>query len=344
MIEQEFIQTAIDKLKQQTGLDVVYHAFEKDNDFGEILLPGCNHGLVVKCKKWLNKNNLQRFFAELELNHLIGDIVLITDYVNTNQATLLKERSVPFMDLAGNTYINRPPVYIDIQGKKPEKLDNKLAHIKQLGKAFQPKGMKVVFMLLIQPELVNKPMRAIADTAEVALGTVKQVLDDLVYQGFIVQRAQRTKELVNKKKLLDKWLDAYPTTLEAKLRKEVYTADKLELLRKLDLTDMGALWGGEYAAELCDNYLKTKDYLIYVQPEQKNEILKTAKLRKTKPGENLDQTAARVILAELPLAIDKVKGKQDCLAHPYLIYANLLASQNPRIIDAATRFYEKHIA
>ena len=349
MLEQELIYTAIDNLNQQTGLGIEYRVFEEGNIDGELILPNVEQRLFVECKKWLNKANLQKHLAELALKNRLTDVVLITDYINPNQATLLKEQKVPFIDLAGNTYINTPPIYIDIQGKKPEKPTHEITLAKQIGKAFQPKGMKVVFMFLVHSKLVNEPMRTIAEAAEVALGTVKQVIDDLIYQGFIVQKATRNnkkglKEIINPKGLLDKWLDAYPTTVEAKLNKEVYTTDNLELVKTLDLNDMNALWGGEYAVELCDNYLNAKDYLLYVPPEHKNHILKTARLRKAKTNEILNKTTARVTLAEPPLGIRKIKGEQADIAHPYFIYANLLASLDPRNIDAATRFYENHIA
>lgn len=349
MLEQELIHNAIDNLNQQTGLGIGYRVFEDGHFDGELVLPCVEQRLFVECKKWLNTINLQKHLAELTLKNTLTDVVLVTNYINPNQATWLKDNGILFIDLVGNTYINTPPVYINIQGKKPEKPTHEITLAKQLGKAFQPKGMKVVFMLLTHPKLVNEPMRTIAEAAEVALGTVKQVIDDLIYQGFIVQKAARNnknniKEIINPQKLLDKWLDAYPTTVEAKLNKEVYTTDNLELLRMLDLTNMAALWGGEYAVELCDNYLNAKDYLLYVQPEHKNHILKTARLRKAKTNEILNKTTVRVILVEPPLGIEKIKGEQAVTAHPYLIYAHLLASLDPRNIDAARRFYENHIA
>jgi hypothetical protein len=104
------------------------------------------------------------------------------------------------------------------------------------------------------------------------------------------------------------------------------------------------LWGGEYAAELCDNYLNAKDYLLYVKPEHRNELIKAARLRKAKAGEILDTAAIKVKVAAPPLDINKIKGKPDGMVHPYLVYANLLASLDPRNLDAARKFYENHIA
>ncbi len=344
MINQGLIQAAIEKLNLQTGLGAEYKTFKKECVEGELTLPNVKSNLIIKCKKHLHTTTLQKYIAEFKIKNQITDALLITEYINQNQAALLKEQKISFIDCVGNTYINCPPIYIDIQGNKPEKAHNKIALAKQLGKAFQPKGMKVVFMFLVQPELVNKPMRTIAKVAEVALGTVKQVIDDLIYQEFIVQKDQHTKIIYNSKALLDKWLDAYPVTVEAKLKQEIFTTDNTELLQKLKLNNVKAMWGGEYAVQQYDNYLNAKNYLIYVNPEHKKVILKTARLRKVKAEDDINDALTKVVLVEPFLAIEKLVGPKVNLAHPYLIYANLLASRDARNIDAATRFYEKHIA
>lgn len=340
MLEQELIQTAIDKLKQQTGLGINLQLHKNDFTDGELTLPGVNKRLIIECKKWLNKANLQRYVADININNTLTNVLLVTDYINPNQAALLQKKGATYLDLAGNAYINLPPIYIDIQGKKPDKPHNEIALVKQLGKAFQPKGMKVVLMLLTQTNLVETPMRTIADTAEVALGTVKQVIDDLIYQGFIIQKGQQKKELVNKQELLKKWLDAYPANMKAKLNTELYTTNTPDLIKALDLAQQQALWGGEYAAQQYDNYLMAKDYLIYVRPEYKNDILKAARLRKPTINEQVEH---KVLLVEPPVAIEKIQTKGNNLAHPLLVYANLMTSDDPRNADAARRLYENYL-
>ena len=177
-----------------------------------------------------------------------------------------------------------------------------------MGKAFQPKGMKVVFILLTHPELVNAPMRTIANTAEVALGTVKQVMDDLTYQGFIVQKSGKGKTVVNTKALNTAEFDGY--------------------------------WGGELAAERYDRYLKAKDFLIYLEPERKQAFLNAARLRKPAVNEVPDY---KVIVVEPPFEIKKIQGNLTGLAHPLLVYANLVISTDPRNMDAAKRLYDEYL-
>lgn len=343
-MDQELVQAAIEKLNLQTGLGAEYKTFKKECTKGELALPNAKSNLIIKCKKHLNIATFQKYLTELKLKNQTTNALLITEYINPNQAALLREQNTPFIDRVGNTYINCPPIYIDIKGNKPEKAHNEITLAKQLGKAFQPKGMKVVFMFLVQPELVNKPMRTIAKEAEVALGTVKQVIDDLIYQEFIVQKDQHTKTVINSKALLNKWLEAYPVTVAAKLNQEIFTTDNTQQLQKLELNKVNALWGGEYAVQQYDNYLNAKKFLIYVSPEHKKVILKSARLRKLKAEDDISSEVTKVVLVEPFLAIEKLVGPKANLAHPYLIYANLLASRDARNIDAATRFYEKHIA
>src|SRR5690606_17282300 len=103
---------------------------------------------------------------------------------------LCREKQVNFIDLAGNAYLCRPPLFIDIRGHKPLPEHQSQLTRRLTGKAFQPKGMKLVMMLLLKPELVAQPMRVMAEAADIALGTVKQVLDDLKQLGFILDKGK----------------------------------------------------------------------------------------------------------------------------------------------------------
>lgn len=350
--EKEIVNAAVERLNKQTNLGAELTFLEcvltknltkntaKEVD-GQLALPITQTTLNIECKKWINKANLPRLLANMRAHDPDLQTMLVTDYVNPKLAEQLKEQDIQFLDTAGNAFINQPPVYIDIQGKKPTKPNIEVTMAKQMGKAFQPKGMKVVYMLLTQPELVNAPMRTIADTAEVALGTVKQVMDDLHYQGFIVQKGDKGKVVENTKTLLDKWLYAYPENMQAKLNQTLFATDNPELLKAINVTDFDGYWGGELAAERYDHYLKAKDFMIYLAPEHKHAFLKAARLRKPAVNEIPDY---RVMVVEPPFEVEKIQGDQTGLAHPLLVYANLVTSTDPRSMDAARRLYDEYLA
>lgn len=346
MEEKEIVDIAVEQLNRQTALGAEVYYFKRDlkNTTKEVdaqlQLPMAQMTIKIECKKWINKTNLPRLLTDINAHTVDVQTILVTEYINPNIAEQLKELGFQFLDTAGNVFINQLPVYVDIQNKKPTKPNIDVAMIKQMGKAFQPKGMKVVFMLLTHPELVNAPMRTIANTAEVALGTVKQVMDDLTYQGFIVQKSGKGKTVVNTKALLDKWLDAYPANMHAKLNQTLFATDNPEQLKAINTAEFDGYWGGELAAERYDHYLKAKDFLIYLEPEKKQAFLNAARLRKPAVNEVPDY---KVIVVEPPFEIKKIQGNLTGLAHPLLVYANLVISTDPRNMDAAKRLYDEYL-
>ncbi|MBM7074529.1 hypothetical protein JQC92_21340 [Shewanella sp. 202IG2-18] len=343
MNEIQLITTAVDILNEKTNLNAQYienARYEIDAVDGQLKLPQLNIPLQIECKKKLqNPSTLQNVvnrFLDTEKPFL-----LVTEYVTPTLAQTLKQLGLQYFDTVGNAYIKQFPVHIDIQGNKPNKVDKTEMLAKQIGKAFQPKGMKIIFMLLTKPELLNEPMRTIAAEAEVALGTVKQVLDDLTYQGFIVQKGKQKKVLIERTRLMEKWLDAYPENFEAKQVQEVFATDDIQNITDLNLGAYRCALGGEIAAEFYDHYLKAKDILVYVPAIQKRDFLKVARLKKS----GVDTIVKhKVTLVEPMLNIEKLTGDKEELAHPLLVYAQLMATNAPRNIDAARRLYEQQLA
>lgn len=345
--EKDIVEKAVELLNQQTKLVAEVNFLGRDLETNttkivdaQLQLPMAQTTIKIECKKWINKTNLPRLLTDINAHTTDVQTILVTEYINPNIAEQLKELGIQFLDTAGNVFINQLPVYIDIQGKKPTKPNIDVAMIKQLGKAFQPKGMKVVFMLLTHHELVNAPMRTIANTAEVALGTVKQVMDDLTYQGFIVQKSGKGKMVVNTKALLNKWLDAYPANMRAKLNQTLFATDNPEQLKAIDVAEFHGYWGGELAAERYNHYLKAKDFLIYLEPERQQAFLNAARLRKPAVNEVPDY---KIMVVEPPFEIKKIQGNLTGLAHPLLVYANLVTSTDPRNMDAAKRLYDEYL-
>lgn len=287
------------------------------------------------------KNRLSRpVLSNILRNTLFkDDCLLVAPYINENLAQLCRTEAVNFIDLAGNMYLHRPPIFINIQGHKPAPEHKALVARQQLGKAFQPKGMKLVMMFLLDAELVNQPMRVIAEQAEVALGTVKQVLDDLKHLSFIIGKGQKGKVLAEQELLLTRWLDAYPRNMEAKLNQSLYTTDDIEGLKKADLTQYGALWGGEVAAEAYTHYLRPSTYLIYADNNAQKTLLKTFRLRRLRSDDN-EENAIRLVVP--PVSIDKIKGPRTGLVAPLLVYAELLNSNDSRNIETAKRLYDDY--
>lgn len=256
--------------------------------------------------------------------------LVVSDYVNPSLAQRLKDLDIWFIDTAGNAYINQPPLFVFIKGnKKPEPLGKPPAT-----RAFNPTGLKVLFAFLCEPELVNAPYRDIANMAQVALGSVGWVIADLKEQGFLIETAKRRRKLKNLKKLIERWAEAYPQQLRHKLLIGRFTSAEPVWWKNTRLQALGAYMGGEIAAEYLTHYLKPETITLYVRHDL-HELKLAFKLKNDPRGE--------VELLK-PFWDKKYDWKDGKTVHPILIYADLLASGEPRNIETASMIYEQQIA
>ena len=199
---------------------------------------------------------------------------------------------------------------------------------------FFPAALKLIYTLLTQPQNVNAPYRDLATDAGVAIGTITRVFAALRDQGYLMGQ-ERKRKPINLKQLLDRWLRAYAENLRPKLMLGKYERQDLNL-QKLQVEKYDAYWGGEFAAEKLTNYLRAEVVTLYVPDNEKN-IEKIKYFGRLKPAQN-----GKV---ELVRTFWNTDGRTpgDCV-HPVLIYADLIATGDPRSAETAEMIYEQYLA
>jgi len=255
--------------------------------------------------------------------------LMVTEYVTPPIADLLKELNIFFIDTAGNAYIHEPGLYVFIKGNKPQ-LTLKAKTRKRL---FKPGGLRVVFALLNNPEMINKPYRDMAKAADVALGTIGWLVKDLKETGFCIEIGKRNRKLMNLENLFKRWVEAYPEQLRPKLIRERFETANHNWWKEIDIKAYGACWGGEVAAANLTGYLKPAKATIYTNEAIGKLVLKN-RLRKADHG-NVE------ILA--PFWNFKYELADRDIVPPILVYADLMTTGDQRNIEAAEMIYEKYI-
>jgi hypothetical protein len=278
------------------------------------------------------KNNFTQATIGLLLqyrNALPGPMLLVTNYVNAVLAEQLKENKIDFIDTAGNAYINQPPTYIFVKGCKPkDELQNP-----PRGRAFQPTGLKATFAFLRDPELINRNYRTMAKATGIALGNIGWIIGDLKTQGFLIDMGKRGFKLIHKKRLLECFVEEYPKKLRPRLLLGQFRGDQ-NWWEKTDTHFENALWGGEAAAAKLDHYLKPQNFTIYIKQNYLNEFLLKNRLKKEATGD----------VEILKIFWDPTdQAANNGLVHPFLIYADLIATADQRNIEAAKVLYERNI-
>lgn len=337
--ENELLTNALTAFHHETGIKLdVNQENTKLNDIkvdAIIQFPHEGPTLAVEIKKWAQQANLGALAEQIK--RLPIDAVLVADYINPSMAKKLKEMQVQFIDTVGNANINQPPIYIHVTGNKP---DQTLTIVKETNRAFDTTGLKVVFGFLCDPQLVNTSYREIAKTTGVALGTVGWVINGLKDAGFIVERGKE-RELINKRKLLDRWVEAYPEKLKPKQHVGEFIADTANWWENINIGKYGALWGGEIAAAKYTNYLQPQVATVYLPKEAGNKLLAEAKLHKANEFATDKTGLVRIFRPFWPT--DAVQQDKNATVHPILVYADLIETGDPRNIETARMIYEQYI-
>ncbi len=331
--EQALFDKAGNALYAATGMRLDAEQYKRDIEgarpdrLARLVTPGQDIPLAVAIQARPTKATIGGIVQQLKAYPDKG--LLVADYVNPNMAEQLKELDVWFVDAAGNAFIKQPPVYIDIKGNRAT---GAIAH-RQTNKAFQTTGLKIIFAFLCRHERVNAPYREIAQAAGVALGAVGGILADLKELGYLIDTKKHGRYLTRTKELLDRWVTAYPEQLRPKLVIGKYTTEQPDGWQK-KLQKHNAYQGGEIAAEHLTDYLKPVRKTIYVRGTGR-ELEITFNLKKQAEGDV-------ELLTTFWNETDDWHDKK--IVHPILVYADLLATGDPRNIETAEMIYEKEIA
>lgn len=330
--ELAILERALTAFHEATGLDLQIVPTDPPRENADAVVRLAARGVTkrigVEIKHAINPGNMGIIVEQIA--RLPQPALLVAEYVNPKMAERLKELNVFFLDTVGNAYLDVPGVFVYTKGQKlPAK------HFTERPvRAFRQAGLKVIFTLLCKQDLLNGPYRTIAKKADVALGTIKWVFDDLEKLGYLVELGEQGRKLVQREKLLERWIAAYPEQLRPKLVIGRYAAPDRDWWQKAHILEHQAYWGGEIAAARLTRYLKPEDVTIYARGLP-GPFLAAHRLRKDARGN------VEVLKTFWDAALDWTdKG----IVHPILAYADLLRTGDARNLETARRLYDAQIA
>ena len=295
-----------------------------------------------------DENKRWRFYVEVKpqlTSHTLGPAIaavsqikkehhsaaLVSAYINPSQADKLRQLGIEFFDAAGNASFQQKGLQVFITGRKPQAQ-------KILGRparAFNPTGSRLVFALLCQPGLENKSYREIAKQADISLGAVNWIMNDLKSLGHLHDFGARGRRLAARKELLKRWISAYPEQLRPKLTIGRFrTRHAHDWWKKAQLPS-DAFWSGEIAAQLLTKYLRPETVTIYAESNLP-KLQAQYSLQRDPTGD--------VELLQRFWKFDQWEEKDLQTAPPLLVYADLVSTAADRNLETAEIIYEQYIA
>ena len=267
-------------------------------------------------------------------------VLIAASHVSESLAQKLRRRGIWFVDAAGNAYVEVPrSLLVYVVGRRPSRSKPSAAHW------MTEQGAKVLYELLACGPLVEAAYRDIEESTGVSLGLISKLVSAWVKDGSLKRSGRGTYEVVEGARLLEMWLSAFAAKLEPRIVLGQYRptirggfAAMLNAARdEMDLQHI--VVGGEYAAELLVGHLRAGSLRLYVPEEERGRVQRAFQLAPS-PQEG------SVLLCEA-FAGDLGRpstGLGVQIAHPVLVFAELMTTDDARLGSIALRLKAQRLA
>ncbi len=333
-MKQDFLYRALEKLQSQTGLiatnteDILSslaHPFDAQFDLRKGLIIS---KWVAIIKQQISKATIAKLIEQKSEAAKLGhnNFIVVAEYIAPGAKQVLIANHIAFLDVAGNANIDHPQFYIHNNTGKSISPNKHSPN-----RAFTKAGLKVVFYMLIIDGLINQSYRTIARHSGTGLDTINKVFKALLAQRYLIKINKSQYKLNNKEKLIQNWVEAYNSKLRPSLFLRRYRSAPEALdWSMISLHSSKDKWGGAIGADILTQHLVANTWLLYTE-DSSGEISKRLKWVP-------DQTGYISVYRKFWKSVDDQQP-----APPLIIYADLLASNDPRYIETAQIIYSKYL-
>ncbi len=259
-------------------------------------------------------------------------LILFAPYVSPEMGALLVAHAINFVDRAGNCHLDLGGSYVGhVEGRRLRKSHDAPGGIRA-------PGFRLVFALLVEPELLNAPSRQLALASGVSLGTASNVLHRLEHDRILV-RTKSKRHLVRRDDLVERWIGGYAEMLRPQLfagRFQTPDKDPPSLEERvaglLGRNDTWA-WGGAAAAFRLTKHFRSDETVLHVAAAS-SDLPKRLRA--------LPHSTGRLTILGVPGPL-AFRGAAPHTAHPLLVYTELILTGSDRAREAAAELRDRFL-
>ena len=324
----EFVNTALDNLRENTDLTGIFRDHHDHTIDGQIELVFKNKGyyFLVEVKKEVRLHQLAQLTYQQKKHK--QNIILIAEYILPAAKKELRELGIAYLEINGNVHVklNNNLIWVELQ--KPVKVRE------EKSKAFTPTGLQVIFEIFQNPKIIDLTQREMAEITKVGLGQVNNVLNGLKNDGYLIQKNRNQLILRREEQLFEKWIVAYNQRLKPKIKIGNYRfvkAEDFQHWKNIKLKKGLTFWGGEPAGNLLTDYLHPQILTVYTTETQK-ELIKNYRLIPDANGN-----------VEVLKKFWNTEWDNHLTVPAELVYADLINTNDKRNQETAQKIYERQI-
>jgi hypothetical protein len=257
--------------------------------------------------------------------------LLLAPFIGAGIGQQLKANGINYMDEAGNCYIALAKEYVAfVEGRRAQR---RPVHERGIRAA----GYQVLFALLARRDLMNAPVRGLAEAAAVGKSAAAEMLKRLQNEG-LAGTDRDGRRLLMPEVVLDRWIAGYVAQVRPRLmigrfrtREQEPGAMENWIEQKLGETTAWA-WGGGAAAIRLTGYYRGTETVLHLadRPRDIGRRLQAVP----------DRLGPLVVLGVPgPIAFE---GALERTVHPLLVYTELLATGGERAREAAQELWTRY--
>lgn len=266
-------------------------------------------------------------FGEGEFQPLI-----IQEYIGERQASEYRKSQLNYADEAGNAHINFAGIYIDVRGRRPPRRvqasssPSRRIHSSRLN-LFSARRSRLIFVLLTWPQLTGATIRELSHAAGVSVGLAQETIKQMGQDGYLT--GGPSPRLVRQSLLFDLWSMTYPQQLAPTLSLQSFKSADI----RQTAIDPGSEVGGESA---LPELIVPSSLTLYVNEFSPTMAVKNRWKRDNNPNVFIRE---KFWTDTALLDLERHNSSDSPPTVPStLIYADLLASDDPRQREVAETF------
>ena len=319
----DFVYQAIASLERIMGIPIAVEHLGKER--AAILHINEEEFYCVVKKNGKNANYGIIKSALSGIDHL-KNRVIIADYLTKSTTRELKKNDINYLDASGNTFIKTDDIFISVEGRK-----SKINKHTNQSRAFQEAGLKLLLLLISNPETLQLTYRELVERTGIGLGSVSNIFKELEANHYLLQN--KGKRILKKQdEIIQRWVVAYNELLKPRIfRSKMRAIDKnLDVSSYLSIRGLKLYFGGEPGGLILTGNLKPKDYTIYTD----EELSSVANKLKLVPDEfgNIELYSR--------FWSDHLNLENDYTAPALVVYADLIGTGSDRNIEIAKLIFE----
>jgi hypothetical protein len=263
-------------------------------------------------------------------------LLLLARYVPRAAGEQLVRAGICFADQAGNVNLRLGERYHALV------LGNRDRGRAEGRRRLSPGAVQMLFVTLARPELLREPVRQLAEIAGVGKSTAAEVRRQLLRDRLVVKNSSGEYRIADEKAIRERFLLGYsqvlrPHLLLGRFRGPYRDSESfVDALARVcaQRSSPWALTGGSAAYEL-DRYYRSAETIAFVDQWDSGLARDLRMIPDAEGPVTILRPFGRLVLNPRP--------SERPVAHPWLIYAELLHNGEPRAIEAAEELRRNHL-